>query len=154
MTRWSPEEMTRFARLAELTAVLIEPAKSLPAPAAIEGFADLIGVAARAAGVGEAEVAGAVAQLPAQLDAESVRRFSVDSPAAFETLSVICAGAYTMAPAVLESLGFPRDRQNPAGPMDAADEYETGILEPVVNSGRTFRDPRQLNPGEGRGGAR
>lgn len=146
--------MACLSRLAEFSAVLIVPANSLPPPAAIEGFTELIGVAAKAAGVGKGELAAAVGLLPARLDTQSVRRFSVESPAEFETLSVVCAGAYTMAPVVLESLGFPRDRQNPAGPMDAADEYETGILEPVVNSGRTFRDPRQSNPAGDRRGDR
>ncbi len=149
MTVSRVEDLQPYSLLVALTAVMIEPAGSLPAPTAIEGFADLIRVAVKAACISEEELSAAVEQLPDRLDIASVRRFAEQSPTEFETLSVICAGAYTMAPVVLRSLGFPADRQNPAGQMDAADEYETGILEPVLNLGRSFCDPRLKQSTEG-----
>ena len=56
--------------------------------------------------------------------------------------STIASGAYLLAPEVLVSLGFPTERRFPAGPMEFADEYETGIVDEVVARGQRWVDPR------------
>jgi hypothetical protein len=56
----------------------------------------------------------------------------------FDPLSSIIAGAYFMTPQVKELVGYPGQHRDPAGLEDAANELETGILEPVLERGRIY----------------
>jgi hypothetical protein len=56
----------------------------------------------------------------------------------FDPLSAIIAGAYFMSPQVKESIGYPGQHRDPAGLEDAANELETGILDPVLERGRIY----------------
>jgi hypothetical protein len=131
-----------LARLAALAEILIPGTDAMPAPRMIDGFEALLKSAVVACGLSKEEIQSALDKMPAKLDWETVRKYAAQDSAHFESLALIAGGAYLMAPAVLEKLGFPADRRNPAGAMEAADEYETGILEPVINRGPCFRDPR------------
>jgi hypothetical protein len=130
-------------RLKALAAVLLPETAKLPSAAAIQSFDTLLSLAVKASAIPIADLRVAIGVLPDHLDLKSVEVFAATHPVHFENLSVITSGAYVMASEVLERLGFPADRRNPAGPMEAADEYETGILEPVINREPVFRDPRR-----------
>jgi hypothetical protein len=56
----------------------------------------------------------------------------------FDPLSSIIAGAYFMTPQVKELIGYPGQHRDPAGLEDAANELETGILEPVLERGHIY----------------
>ena len=129
-------------RLAALAGILLPARGKMPAPHDIVTFRDLLAKTATASGLSRDEVQAAMATMPPRLEWESVQQFATEHPQHFENLALLASGAYVMAPLVLERLGFPEDRRNPAGPLDAADEYETGILEPVIRRGSCFRDPR------------
>ncbi len=53
----------------------------------------------------------------------------------FDPLSSIIAGAYFMTPQVKDLIGYPGQHRDPAGLEDAANELETGILDPVLERG-------------------
>ena len=59
----------------------------------------------------------------------------------FDPLSSIIAGAYFMTPQVKELIGYPGQHRDPAGLEDAANELETGILDPVLERGRSTSRP-------------
>jgi hypothetical protein len=56
----------------------------------------------------------------------------------FDPLSAIVAGAYFMTPQVKALIGYPGQHRDPAGLEDAADELETGILDPVIERGPIY----------------
>lgn len=134
------EEFDRLRRLANL---LLPATAKLPAVGSVAGYDTLVATAIDAASVALGDVRSALAALPVHLDWPAMRRFAEAQPKHFENLALIASGSYVMSPEVLTRLGFPAERRNPAGAMDAADEYETGILDPVVNRGPVFRDPRK-----------
>lgn len=134
----------QIGRLVDLADILMPAAHGLPAPSTIGTFGALLQSAVTACGIAVDDVRTALAALPNHLDWESVRSFQGSRPADFDTLALVASGAYVMAPEVLGRLGFPIDRRNPAGTLDAADEYETGILEPVLGRGPVYRDPRRV----------
>lgn len=132
----------QIARLVGLADILMPATGKLPAPGTLASYNGLLETAFIASGLTQTEVQEALDALPSELTWNSVTGFGTSHPAAFESLALLTSGAYVMAPEVLETLGYPDDRRNPAGPMDAADEYDTGILEPVINRGPFYRDPR------------
>jgi hypothetical protein len=56
----------------------------------------------------------------------------------FDPLSAVIAGAYFMTPQIKELIGYPGQHRDPAGLEDAADELETGILDPVIERGAIY----------------
>jgi hypothetical protein len=56
----------------------------------------------------------------------------------FDPLSSIIAGAYFMTPQVKELIGYPGQHRDPAGLEDAANELETGLLDPVLERGYIY----------------
>ena len=56
----------------------------------------------------------------------------------FDPLSSIIAGAYFMTPQVKSLIGYPGQQRDPAGLEDAANELETGILDPVIERGSIY----------------
>jgi hypothetical protein len=133
---------SELARIKEIADLLMPATADLPAAGNTKSFDGLINLAVKASAIPLDQIQEALAALPQRLDWKAIQDFASAKPMHFETLSVITSGAYVMSPEVLQHLGFPADRRNPAGQMDAADEYETGILDPVVNRGSVFRDPR------------
>ncbi|MEZ5924213.1 MAG: hypothetical protein R3D57_07490 [Hyphomicrobiaceae bacterium] len=135
----SPQDLSR---LADLARILVPGSERMPSVDEIKGFEDLLRRAVKASAVTEAELRPLLTALPQRLDWGTVKVFASTDRAGFETLAQLVSGAYLMAPEVLERLGFPTERRFPAGPEEFADEYETGILDPVVGRGPRFRDPR------------
>lgn len=131
-----------LSKLAALARVLIPGDGKMPAAAGVAGFDALLRRAIKAAALTEAETAAMLEAIPANVDWAAAKAFSAANPAQFETASTIASGAYLLAPEVLASLGFPTERRFPAGPMDFAEEYDTGIVDEVVARGQKWVDPR------------
>ena len=134
-----------IARLTELARVLIPATDRMPAADGVADFDALLRTAVKASAVTAAELRSALGALPATLDWDGTRAFAAAEPARFELLAQLVTGAYLMARPVLERLGFPleTDRRHPAGPEEFLEEYETGVLEPVITRGQRWRDPRR-----------
>ena len=68
----------------------------------------------------------------------TLRQLDAEDPSSFQILSAVVAGAYLMHPTVMEIIGYPGQRRNPA-PFDrAAEELSTGILDPVIERGPIY----------------
>jgi hypothetical protein len=127
-------------RLARLAAALIPAARDMPAAYDVAGFSTLITNAARASGYTDQQVAAAVEGIPASCDLASAEAFAKTEPANFHIASTLVSAAYFMAPEILDKLGFPADRRQPAEVEDFVNEYETGILDAVTERGPRYRD--------------
>jgi hypothetical protein len=68
----------------------------------------------------------------------ALKRMWADDKGTFDPLSSIIAGAYFMTPQVKELIGYPGQHRDPAGLEDAANELETGILDPVLERGPIY----------------
>lgn len=132
-----------LSKLKTLAQVLIPGTEKMPSVDRIAGFDALLIKAVKATALTEAEIGAVLDAIPATLDWETAKAFSKAQPALFETASTLASGAYLLAPEVLAALNFPTERRFPAGPMDFADEYETGIVEPVIAHGQRWVDPRK-----------
>jgi hypothetical protein len=69
---------------------------------------------------------------------DALRTMWAEDKFTFDPLSSIIAGAYFMTPQVKELIGYPGQHRDPAGFEDAANELETGILEPVLERGHIY----------------
>lgn len=127
-------------RMTELATVLIPGDASMPAVASLEMFDSLLQVAVKACGYSNDEIDRAVAGIPPVVCFDSVRCFAEQHARHFEIVSTLVSGAYLMAPAVLDSLRFPTERQFPAGMEDFVEEYDSGVLAPVLERGPRFKD--------------
>jgi hypothetical protein len=67
-----------------------------------------------------------------------LKTMSAQDKFTFDPLSSIIAGAYFMTPQVKELIGYPGQHRDPAGLEDAANELDTGILEPVLERGYIY----------------
>ncbi|WP_026919867.1 hypothetical protein [Gordonia polyisoprenivorans] len=68
----------------------------------------------------------------------ALRSLWAEDKVTFDPLSSIIAGAYFMTPQVKELIGYPGQHRDAAGFEDAANELETGILEPVLERGSIY----------------
>jgi hypothetical protein len=68
----------------------------------------------------------------------ALKQMWADDKGTFDPLSSIIAGAYFMTPQVKELIGYPGQHRDPAGLEDAANELETGILDPVLERGPIY----------------
>ncbi|WP_327098524.1 hypothetical protein OIE68_06840 [Nocardia vinacea] len=91
-----------------------------------DAFDTIVRVIDELAGVADEELRAALKQLWAQ-----------DS-AAFDPVSNVVAGAYFMTPQVKALIGYPGQHRDPAGLEEAADELESGILDPVLERGHFY----------------
>lgn len=131
-----------LSKLQALARALIPGTDTMPPVDQIAGFDALLARSVKAMALTDAEIGAVLDAIPARLDWDTAKSFSKAQPALFETASTLASGAYLMAPEVLAALRFPIERRFPAGPMDFADEYETGIVEPVLARGQSWVDPR------------
>ncbi|MGV9711073.1 hypothetical protein ACWDTI_10475 [Gordonia sp. NPDC003424] len=68
----------------------------------------------------------------------ALKQMWAEDKATFDPLSSILAGAYFMTPQVKALIGQPGPHRDPAGFEDAANELETGILDPVLERGSIY----------------
>jgi hypothetical protein len=129
------------AKLTRLADVLIPGTAVMPAVADIPSFADLLRAAVKACGYSREEVRAALDAIPAEVDWEGARDSAARSPRCFEVASLLASAAYYMAPMVLDRLNYPIERRHPAADDEFAEEYGTGILDPVTARGRNVRMP-------------
>lgn len=132
----------QLSRLSRFASVLIPAAANMPAAADVDGYAALLQLAVKASGYSVADLSAAVAGVPESDALADAKAYAAADPARFDIAATIASGAYFMSPMVLERLGYPLERRHPAGVEEFADEYETGILDPVIARGPRFRDPR------------
>jgi hypothetical protein len=69
---------------------------------------------------------------------DALKKMWANDKFTFDPLSSIIAGAYFMTPQVKGLIGYPGQHRDPAGLEDAANELETGILEPVLDRGYIY----------------
>lgn len=129
-----------------LAAVLIPGTSRMPAIGEIEAFDRLLRTAVKACGYDGHRIRAALDRVPAMVDMDKARAFAAAEPDLFHIVGELASAAYYMAPAVLNALNFPLDRRQPASQEDFADEYMTGIVDPVTERGPRYRDTR---PGSG-----
>ena len=131
-----------LAKLTRFASALIPATDKMPAASALEAYGALLQSAVKACGYAVGELRAALDRAAVCADLASAKAFAAADPAGFEIASTIVSGAYFMSPVVLDRLGYPAERRHPAGPEEFLEEYETGILEPVMARGPRFRDPR------------
>lgn len=76
-----------------------------------------------------------VAGMPPAETLDAVRA----EPADRELLGLVVVGAYTMAPAVRQALGYPGQEARQVNPFDINDVIEDGLLDPVIERGSIYR---------------
>lgn len=125
-----------LALLMGLGDVLIPASATMPAFSEVPGCERNLQVAATASGATEDALRAALATLGPVSDLSGAMAMAEARPEAFQLLALLLTGAYYMAADTLRALNYPTERRNPAGVSDFADEYETGILDPVIENGR------------------
>lgn len=138
-----PREMGRdeVATLLRIADCLIPAAGPNPAASNAENYVEYLHLALAARADAFGAVMDAVATLAAVPDEElrpALRHMWASDKATFDPLSAILAGAYFMTPHVMALIGYPGQHRDPAGLEDAANELETGILEPVLERGSIY----------------
>lgn len=130
-----PLDELEVSRLRAVAAVLIPGDGTAPAAVDLPEIDDLLQRAAAALGPDLPALHDAVAGLPDELDVAGLKAYSQRAPEPFALLGTTVSGAYFMAPAALDAIGYPTGPRT-APPFDlAADELADGILEPVIERG-------------------
>jgi hypothetical protein len=127
---------TELAALKRLGDILIPGARAMPVFSAVEGIDRLLQVAADATRTAPGRLSAALVGLPALNGLADAKAHAEAAPTDFALLSTVISGAYYMAREVLVALHYPLERRNPAGNSDFADEYMTGIVDPVIENNR------------------
>jgi hypothetical protein len=122
--------------------VLIPATAQRPCPSSLPGYLDMIRRAVRACGHPADEIRAALrdlASFPA-LDLSVLRDYAATRPARFSIAAQLASAAYYMDPTVLAALGYPTERRDPAALDEFAAEFETGILDPIMQAPPRYRD--------------
>lgn len=128
-----------IARLNHIAGVLLPGDANSPSATALAELDGLLVVALRAVGRECETVYDALGRLPERPTWDDLRAFSQESPEPFEVMASVVAGAYFMAPEVLDSIGYPHGaRRAPRNDL-VVDEIESGILEPVLERAPMMR---------------
>ncbi len=135
------KELGNFKLVADC---LIPAVNGLRAGSDVTDFNELI---TRAAALSGAKF-DKLMQIVAETDAASghdelwkyLKEMSVKRPSDFYVLSTTVSAAYLYSAEMQASLNYPKPHQNPASMFDVADELSTGILDPVMERGRTYVD--------------
>ncbi len=129
----STEELEKLKRLGD---VLVPPSDKMPGFSAVSEIDRLLQTAAIASGYTQHEITAAFHDLPVFSDLAGAKGFAEAAPVSFDLLARLVSGSYYMAREVLVALNYPLERRNPAGVSDFADEYMTGIVDPVIENRR------------------
>ena len=131
----SQDEVATLLRIADC---LIPAAGPNPAASDAENYLEYLHVALAARADAFDAVMDAAATLAAVPDEDlraALKQMWATDKGTFDPLSAILAGAYFMTPQIMALIGYPGQHRDPAGLEDAANELETGILEPVLARG-------------------
>lgn len=144
----------QVGRLTALAEVLVPGTATMPAPAALDAWEGLVRRAVRACGHGAELILRAVDGVDPAVDWDAAQAFATKDPEAFQVASQLVSAAYYMAPAVLAEIKYPTERRHPPRSEDFADEFTTGVLEPVMRRDPRYRDstghgaPTKASPGD------
>ena len=127
------------ARLQEVAAVLLPGDGASPAAASLPELPALLARAVSAIGREEEILHRCIAALPAAVDWYSLEAFADANAADFDVLSAVVAGAYFMAPAALDAIGYPRGPRRAPRLDQAVDELSSGVLDPVLGRASMVR---------------
>ncbi|HET6293559.1 MAG TPA: hypothetical protein VFG33_09295 [Kribbella sp.] len=131
----SQDEVATLLRIADC---LIPAAGPNPAASDAENYLEYLHLALAARADAFDAVMDAAATLAAVPDEDlraALKQMWATDKGTFDPLSAILAGAYFMTPQIMALIGYPGQHRDPAGLEDAANELETGILEPVLARG-------------------
>lgn len=70
----------------------------------------------------------------------ALREMDADAPQLFHPLSLLVTAVYLYSAEIEAELGYPHPHRNPVGMTEAADEIDSGILDPVVERGSIVRE--------------
>jgi hypothetical protein len=137
----APRELTHEERvvLARVADTLI-PARAdvSPAASAEPGFWESLDVALDARADAFDEVTRVLGELrsvePSGLW-ERLRTLDVTTPAVFQALSTVIAGAWLLTPGARDRIGYHGQQSDKAGLEEAADEVSSGVLDAVLRRG-------------------
>jgi hypothetical protein len=79
-----------------------------------------------------------LAEVPDEGLRAALKQMWATDKATFDPLSAIVAGAYFMTPQIMELIGYPGQHRDTAGLEEAANELDTGILDPVLERGHIY----------------
>lgn len=131
-----PDELDTLLRIAD---TLIPASGENPAASQATDFGRYLDLALAARADVFDLVVGAIDQLRGVGDMRAaLKQMWAEDKATFDPLSSILAGAYFMTPQVKALIGQPGPHRDPAGFEDAANELETGILDPVLERGSIY----------------
>lgn len=142
-TRRMPRALTADERatLHAIADVLVPAADDAPAATAEAGFDTALDTALCARADAFDTITATLHRLlgadQATLDS-ALRAMHDTDPQSFQPLSAVVAGAWLLTPAVRARIGYPGQGRVPAALDDAANELETGILDPVLDRGSIY----------------
>ena len=131
-------ELTTLLRIAD---TLIPASGPNPKASAAEQFQPYLHLALAArADVFEVVLSAvhALAEVPDSGLHDALKTMWAEDKFTFDPVSSVIAGAYFMTPQVKKLIGYPGQHRDPAGLEDAANELETGILDPVIERGPIY----------------
>lgn len=67
-----------------------------------------------------------------------LRSLNDEDPDSFIVLSTVAAGAYLLVPSVREAIGYKGQYHDVPGIMEAFEELDSGILDPVIGRGTIY----------------
>jgi hypothetical protein len=138
-----PREVSdaELATLLKIADCLIPAAGPNPAASAAENYLKYLHLALAARADAFDTVMAGVAALAEVSGGElraALKELWATDKATFDPLSAIVAGAYFMTPQIMALIGYPGQHRDAAGLEDAANELETGILDPVLERGYIY----------------
>lgn len=148
MSAWRGNELltasaAERAALVAVADVLCGGDATVPAPSALAQYPAWLDRALAARADARDAVIAAAASLAGR-DAEALRtglrEMAAADPEVFHALSSVVAGAYLLVPEVAAAIGYPGQEKAPAPFDEAAEQLETGILDPVVQRGAIYRE--------------
>jgi len=139
-----PLSETELATLRAVADCLIPAVNGHRSGSAVETFEELVTRAAALLGAKFVQLVDIVSKL-ATVQADELwdvlKTLSQTHASDFYVLSMTVSAAYLYSREMQAELGYPRPHQNPFGLFDVADELETGILDPVMERGKTYVAP-------------
>ncbi|MDX8356480.1 hypothetical protein [Sphingopyxis terrae] len=136
---FTPLEIETLRRIAD---TLIPPGEGVLSGSAVPEFEDLVTKAAAILDKGFADLVALLEELAPQPCGDmwqALQAIAARDEPAFYTLSTVIAGAYLYSREVREQLDYPLPHRNPPGFFDAAEELSSGILDPVMGGGFSYR---------------
>ena len=139
-----PRPMTtvELKSLATIADALIAPYEDLPSGSAVNDFEvavqEAIGIMGRYFAQLE-QVLAQHARLASDGDTASwLKNLHQEDEKSFWVVSTIVAAVYVSSPQVLATVNYPLPHRNPPELTEAADDLETGLLDPVIERGETY----------------